>query len=638
MANLVIMPRLSLNEDSSMLSQWYVSEGDTVAVGDKLFCIETDKSTMDVESEFAGTILKKYYGDDEVVDVLAPVCVIGAEGEAIPDPASLAAQAAGEAPAAEAAAEAAPAAAGSLDGMSIVIMPRLSLNDETSLLSEWHVSEGDTVAVGDVLFSIETDKSSMDVEAEVAGVVLKKYYGNDEVVDVLTPVCVIGEAGKVAPELDAIANAQAAAPAESAEAGAAPAAAGLPAGCNAVIMPRLSLNDETCMLSEWHVSEGDKVAVGDVLFSIETDKSSMDVESEFEGTVLKVYYGNDEVVDVLTPVCVIGAEGTAVPELEALTSAQAAPAEEAPKAEVKAEAPKAAPAPEVKKEAPAACAEWRGVSPRAKKLAAEKGITDFSKMTASGAENRILEEDVLRYIESGIASKQATGEKKVIKLPRIRKVIAKNMMNSLQGSAQLTMSAVFNASGIQACREKFKSEQGEMKGVTIGDLILFATARTLTEFPYMNAWMTSDDEAVEFDDVNLGCAVDTERGLMVPTIMNAGRISLLELSNDLKEMAAACRTGRISPDKLSGGTFTVSNLGSFGIRTFTPILNPPQVGILGVGTIDYMMKKTKDGIVCYPGCTLSLTLDHRYVDGGPAARFLKKLCENLENIEALIEE
>jgi len=629
MANVVIMPRLSLNEDSSMLSQWYVSEGDKVAVGDKLFCIETDKSTMDVESEFAGTVLKKYYGDDEVVDVLTPVCIIGAEGEEAPSLEHAAVAASGEAPIEEVKAESSAPAGANLDGMNVVIMPRLSLNDETSLLSEWYVSEGDTVAVGDRLFSIETDKSSMDVEAEFAGVVLKKYYGNDEVVDVLTPVCVIGEAGKTAPELSAIANA-AAAPAEAEESAKAPAAAaGLPAGCDAVIMPRLSLNDETCMLSEWYVSEGDKVAVGDRLFSIETDKSSMDVESEFAGTVLKKYYGNDEVVDVLTPVCVIGAEGIVVPELAALTNAAA------PVQEVKEEAPKAAaPAPAPKKEAAVVTTEWRGISPRAKKLAAEKGIKDFSRMTASGAENRILEEDVIRFLESGAA----TGEKTVVKLPKIRKVIAKNMMNSLQSTAQLTMSSVFNASGIQACRERFKNEQGAMKGVTIGDLILFAVARTLNEFPYMNAWMPNDEEAIEFSDVNLGCAVDTERGLMVPTIMNAGRRSLLDISNDLKDMAAACRTGNISPDKLKEGTFTVSNLGAFGIRTFTPVLNPPQVGILGVGAIDYMMKKTKDGFTCYPGCSLSLTVDHRYVDGGPAARFLKKLCENLENIEALIEE
>lgn len=401
-----------------------------------------------------------------------------------------------------------------------------------------------------------------------------------------------------------------------------------------VIMPRLSLNEETNLLSQWYVSEGDKVSVGDKLFCIETDKSTLDVDSEFEGTVLKKYYGDYEVVTVLTPVCVIGQEGDEIPELEK------APAEEAA-----AEETKAAAVVEVPKEVPTAAAptasgekEKKGISPRARKLAEQNGITDFASIPASGAENRILEEDIIRFMETGATEvRRATGEKKIVKLPKIRQVIAKNMMHSLQSTAQLTMTSVFNASQIQALRQRFKAEGGAMKNVTIGDLILFATARTLEEFPYMNAWMTNDTEAIEFADVNLGCAVDTERGLMVPTIMAANIKSLLEISNDLKEMAGECRKGSISPDRLKDGTFTVTNLGSFGVRNFTPVLNPPQVGILGVGTIDYMIKQTKEGMLYYPACTLSLTVDHRLVDGGPAARFLKKLCENLEQIEDLID-
>jgi len=402
-----------------------------------------------------------------------------------------------------------------------------------------------------------------------------------------------------------------------------------------VIMPRLSLNEETNLLSQWYVAEGDKVSVGDKLFCIETDKSTLDVDSEFEGTVLKRYYGDYEVVTVLTPVCVIGQEGDEIPELEVPKeeAREEAPAAASPAEvpmEVSAPAGKAAPAAEEKGK--------KGISPRARRLAEQNGITNFQVIPASGAENRILEEDIINYMKNGVTVRQATGEKRNVKLPKIRKVIAKNMMNSLQSTAQLTMTSVFNASGLQACRARFKAEQGERKNVTIGDLILFAAARTLEEFPYMNSWMLNEDEAVEFEDVNLGCAVDTERGLMVPTIMAANVKSLLEISNELKDLAGECRKGSISPDKLKEATFTVSNLGSYGIRSFTPILNPPQVGILGVGTIDYMMKQTKEGMLCYPACTLSLTVDHRLVDGGPAARFLKKLCENLENIENLINE
>jgi pyruvate dehydrogenase E2 component (dihydrolipoamide acetyltransferase) len=404
-----------------------------------------------------------------------------------------------------------------------------------------------------------------------------------------------------------------------------------------VIMPRLSLNEETNLLSQWYVAEGDKVSVGDKLFCIETDKSTLDVDSEFEGTVLKKYYDDYAVVTVLTPVCVIGQEGDEIPELE-VPAEEAAEDAAAPAAEASVQAEAATEA-AASVAAPDSLKEKKGISPRAKKLAEQNGINNFTAIPASGAENRILEEDIINYMKNGApVLRQPTGEKKTVKLPRIRKVIAKNMMNSLQSTAQLTMSSVFNASAIQACRARFKAEEGEMKNVTIGDLVLFATARTLEEFPYMNSWMVNDDEAIEFADVNLGCAVDTERGLMVPTIMGANVKSLLEVSNDLKEMTGECRKGSISPDKLKEATFTVTNLGSFGIRTFTPILNPPQVGILGVGTIDYMMKQTREGVLYYPGCTLSLTVDHRLVDGGPAARFLKKLCENLEHIEELIAE
>lgn len=420
-----------------------------------------------------------------------------------------------------------------------------------------------------------------------------------------------------------------------------------------VIMPRLSLNEDTSLLSQWYVSEGDTVAVGDKLFCIETDKSTMDVDSEFAGTVLKRYYGDYAVVQVLTPVCAIGEAGEEAPELEIPAGENGAAAADAPGAEKENPANSGAqPGNSAEKEAGAeasaaggvlmegGAAGKKGVSPRAKRLAEQNGVTEFRLIRPSGAENRILEEDILRFLKTGRQAevREASGEKKVVRLPKIRKVIAKNMLHSLQSTAQLTMTAVFNASGLQACREKFKREQGEMKKVTIGDLILYGVSRTLPEFSYMNAWMEGEDEAVEFADVNLGVAVDTDRGLMVPTIQAAQYRTLKEISDELKELAAECREGSISPDKLKEGTFTVTNLGAFGIETFTPVLNPPQVGILGVGAISYRMKQTKDGIVCYPACSLSLTVDHRLVDGGPAARFLKKLCENLEQIEELIKE
>ena len=418
-----------------------------------------------------------------------------------------------------------------------------------------------------------------------------------------------------------------------------------------VIMPRLSLNEETSLLSQWYVSEGDTVAAGDKLFCIETDKSTMDVDSEFAGTVLKKYYSDYSVVQVLTPVCVIGQPGEEIPELQLPEGGaeEGAGAEETAGAQTGADMGTRSGAQRNSSEQSIkamqegtelfsradAQPEKKGVSPRARRLAEQNGITEFQVIRPSGAENRILEEDIIRFMAEGRKPevRAASGERKTVKLPKIRRVIAQNMLNSLQTTAQLTLNSVFNASGIQTLRERFKQEQGKMKKVTIGDLILYGVSRTLGEFSYMNAWMLSGEEAVEFADVNLGVAVDTDRGLMVPTIMAADTKSLKEVSDELKELAAECREGNIAPDKLKEATFTVTNLGSYGIRSFTPVLNPPQVGILGVGTIDYMVKKTKEGLLYYPACSLSLTIDHRYVDGGPAARFLKKLCENLETME-----
>lgn len=210
------------------------------------------------------------------------------------------------------------------------------------------------------------------------------------------------------------------------------------------------------------------------------------------------------------------------------------------------------------------------------------------------------------------------------------------MMHSLSSTAQLTSHMTYNASCIQRYREWLRLSPGDEKNITVTDMILFTAAKTLQQFDYMNAHMVSDKEIEYFEDINLGCAVDTERGLMVPTIRKAQTLSLVELSRKLKELAAKCRDGSIRPEEMSSATFTVSNLGGFGVTGFTPILNPPQVGILGIDAIDYAVKKTSEGILYYPAGHLSLTYDHRAVDGAPSARFLQALCRNLEQFDQLV--
>jgi pyruvate dehydrogenase E2 component (dihydrolipoamide acetyltransferase) len=228
-------------------------------------------------------------------------------------------------------------------------------------------------------------------------------------------------------------------------------------------------------------------------------------------------------------------------------------------------------------------------------------------------------------------------EYKDVKFSGIRRAISKSMSTSLSTMAQLTHNTSFDATAILEYRKQLKASEGECSGITLGDIVLYAVSRTLKNHPDLNANMLDDSSIRLFTHVNLGVAVDTPRGLMVPTIFHADEMSLLEISKAVKELAAQCREGNISPDKLTGGSFTVSNLGNLGVESFTPVINPPQTGILGVcGTVD-RVRRAKDGsIEIYPAMGLSLTYDHRAVDGTPAARFQKELCQNLENFTVLL--
>ena len=238
---------------------------------------------------------------------------------------------------------------------------------------------------------------------------------------------------------------------------------------------------------------------------------------------------------------------------------------------------------------------------------------------------------------SPAAAVAAGPEYEDVKFSGIRRAISKSMHNSLTSMAQLTHNFSFDASAILAYRKMLKESGGECAGITIGDLILYAVSRVLPGWPDLNAHMLDDVSIRKFNHVNLGVAVDTPRGLIVPTIMHADEKSLLEISNELKVLAAEARDGAISPDKLTGASFTVSNLGGFGVESFTPVINPPQTGILGVCTTVQRPRKGADGsIQLYPAMALSLTYDHRAIDGAPASRFVQELCKQLEHFTVLL--
>ena len=415
---------------------------------------------------------------------------------------------------------------------------------------------------------------------------------------------------------------------------------------NAVIMPKAGITVESCIIGAWEKKVGDAVKVGDILFTYETDKASFECESTEEGTLLEIFFNDGDEVPCLVNVCAIGNPGE---DCSALRPAgEGAPADspaEAP-AEKAEEAPAAAPAPAF--ESTAVEGEKSAISPRAKKLAERAGV-DASMATPTGPNGRIIERDVRTLMDNPAAAVSAPAtspavstaapeaEYEDVKFSGIRRAISKSMHTSLSTMAQLTHNTSFDATAILNYRKLLKNCEGDLAGVTLGDIVLYAVSRTLKNHPDLNAHMLDDNNIRLFKHVNLGVAVDTPRGLMVPTIFHADEMSLVEISKAVKELAAQCREGNISPDKLTGGTFTVSNLGNMGVESFTPVINPPQTGILGVCGTTERVKKLADGtITTYPAMGLSLTYDHRAVDGTPAARFQKELGKNLENFTALL--
>ena len=513
-----------------------------------------------------------------------------------------------------------------------VIMPKAGITVESCIIGTWEKKIGDAVKIGDVLFTYETDKASFECESTAEGVLLDIFYGEGDEVPCLVNVCAVGNPGEDCSHL----KGGSAAPAEEAPAASAPAAAAAPAvvlntKAKAVIMPKAGITVESCIIGSWEKKVGDQVKIGDILFTYETDKASFECESTAEGELLEIFYEDGEEVPCLQNVCAVGPHGEDCsclrPGAEIPAAVETAPAAEA-----------AAPAAEVT----AAPVSGAPVSPRAAKLAKAHGV-DATQAVGTGPNGRIIERDVQKLIAQGVQPKAAAtapvceDEYEDVKFSGIRRAISKSMHTSLSTMAQLTHNVSFDATQILAYRKALKAAGGDYAGITIGDILLYAVSRTLLNHKDLNANMLDDNSIRKFNHVNLGVAVDTPRGLMVPTIVHADQMSLLEISQAVKSLAGECREGNISPDKLSGGSFTVSNLGSFGVESFTPVINPPQTGILGVcGTIDRVRKGADGGIELYPAMGLSLTYDHRAVDGTPASRFLQELCKNLENFTTLL--
>ena len=560
-------------------------------------------------------------------------------------------------------------------------MPALGESVTEGTVTEWLKQVGDTVEVDEPIVEVSTDKVDSEVPSPYAGKIVKILVEEDETVEVGSVIALIGDEGEAEAPAQEPAQAEEA-PAEEAPvaepAPAAPAAQESPAPSQdgeliEVKMPALGESVTEGTVSAWLKAVGDKVEADEPLLEVSTDKVDSEVPSPVSGFLAEIKVDEDETVDVDTVVAVISTgspvatDAGSEPEPKAEPAPAPAPEPKpepapAPPAPAPAPAPAAQPAPAAEKKPEPAqparadiSASGKYVTPIVRKLAKDLGV-DLANVTGQGIGGRIRKEDVLAAKEeadkrasAAATPAPATAKSKVVedttlrgttqKMTRMRQVIADRMMSSLQGSAQLTTVVEVDVTRIAALRKRAKASFEAREGTSLSFLPFFikATTEALKMYPKFNAEIKGK-EVEYFNYEHIGMAVDTERGLMVPVIKDAGDLTLSGIARAINDLAARSRDGQIKPEELSGATFTVTNTGAIGALFDTPVLNAPQVGILGVGRIVKrpMVIKDADGnetIGIRSMVYLALTYDHRLIDGADAGRFLTAIKNRLEEAE-----
>jgi len=546
----------------------------------------------------------------------------------------------------------------------IINMPRLSDTMEEGVVAKWLKKVGDKVEEGDILAEIETDKATMEFESFSEGTLLYVGLEEGETAPVDTLLAIIGEKGedisalleggktpddnedKKDPEVkevqksgddvnDSASGSEAEDSDESGE---------IPEGVEVINMPRLSDTMEEGTVAKWLKHEGDKVEEGDILAEIETDKATMEFESFYNGILLKIGLQEGESAKVDTLLAIIGPEGTDISKIGAKTGSS----KEAPVLDKKSseEKPKEVEASE-KSEASQTHSDKRiFASPLAKKIAQNKGI-NISEVKGSGENGRIVKKDVEAFKPSEKAKPASVSEGKKadakevqayvpageeefeeIKNSQMRKTIAKRLGESKFTAPHYYLTIEVNMEGAIASRKQI-NELPDVK-VSYNDLVIKASAMALRKHPRVNSQWTGEATKIA-KHIHMGVAVAVEDGLLVPVLRFADQMSMTQIGGKVKELAGKARNKKLQPQEMEGSTFTVSNLGMFGITEFTSIINQPNSAILSVGAI--VEKPVVKNAQIVVGNTMKLTLacDHRTVDGATGSAFLQTLKSYLEN-------
>ncbi|WP_183100913.1 2-oxoglutarate dehydrogenase, E2 component, dihydrolipoamide succinyltransferase [Nocardioides pelophilus] len=573
-----------------------------------------------------------------------------------------------------------------------VTLPALGESVTEGTVTRWLKQVGDSVAVDEPLLEVSTDKVDTEIPSPVAGTLLEIKASEDDTVEVGAVLAIVGEASEgssggeapaeEAPELEpepepepepaAQEPEQAEQPAAEQPAAEAPAASSGPAEGTPVTLPALGESVTEGTVTRWLKQVGDSVAVDEPLLEVSTDKVDTEIPSPVAGTLLEIKAEEDETVEVGAELAIIGsgspapAESKPEPEPEPAKEPEPEPAKEPEPEPAKDPEPAKASEPEPAREpapAPAAPAAPAGggdgpgyVTPLVRKLAAQHGV-DLASVSGSGVGGRIRKQDVLdaaaaqKPAEAAPAAAPAAPAAaakpsgtpsplrgQTVAVSRLRKIIAQRMVESVQISAQLTQVVEVDVTNIARLRDATKADFLAREGVKLSYLPFFAKAAidALKQHPSLNATLDLEAGQVTYHDrENIAFAVDTEKGLLTPVVKDAGDLSISGLAKKIADVAARTRSNKIGPDELSGGTFTITNLGSVGALWDTPIINQPQVAILGPGSVVKRAVVMDDPdlgetIAIRHMVYLALTYDHRLVDGADAGRFLQEVKSRLE--------
>lgn len=526
----------------------------------------------------------------------------------------------------------------------VITMPRLSDTMTEGKVAKWHKKVGDKVKEGDILAEIETDKAVQDFESEVEGTLL--YVGVEEgsaaAVDLVLAIIgnegedISGLTGGAAAPNTASEDKKEEPKAESDDTAAEETSAEVPAGVEVITMPRLSDTMTEGKVAKWHKNVGDTVKEGDLLAEIETDKAVQDFESEFNGILLKQGVEEGGAASVDAVLAIIGPEGTDVSSVGAPKAAAKSsdkPSEQ--KSETKTEE-KAAPV------ANTSSSDRVAISPLAKKMAQDKGV-DINSVQGSGENGRIVKKDIENYQPSAkpassapaassaaaqVALSFVQGEDTESQNSQVRNIIAKRLSESKFSAPHYYLMVEINMDKAIEARKEINSLPDTK--ISFNDMIIKATAVALRKHPQVNSsW--AGDKIIHRGNINIGVAVAIPDGLVVPVLKNTDQMNYTQISAAVKDMAGRAKSKGLKANEMEGSTFSISNLGMFGIETFTSIINQPNSAILSVGAI---IEKpiVKNGQIAVGNIMkLSLACDHRVVDGATGAQFLQTLKTYLES-------